>query len=136
MPRYHGKKATVYLATAAGGVAVSRKDLSSWELNFPSDKGRTTSFEDLHHVYAKGKQDPKGKLSAFFDVANVKGVFDAAADDDTGVKFYIYPHRSAAAKFFSGTTWVDITKVGANVEGAIQVDIDLTPASDDWLATL
>lgn len=134
--RYHGKKATIYIATTAGGVAVNRRDAAMWELNFPSDKGKTTAFEDNHHVYAKGKKDPKGKLSTFFDVANIKGVFDAADDDEQGVKFYIYPHRSAAAKFFSGTTWVDITKIGANVEGAIQVDIDLTPASDDWAATL
>lgn len=118
MARYHGRRGVVYGSTTGAGTAVKIASLSKWTLDMATDKVDVSAFGDTNKQYVQGLPDVKGELSGWWDDTD-DSLFDGAESTD-GVKLYLYPATTAAAKYFYGPAWLDASiDVAAN--GAISV---------------
>lgn len=118
MARYHGNKGAIYASTSGAGVAAQLISLSKWSLDMSTDKVDVTAFGDLNKTYVQGLKDIKGSLSGFWDSSD-DSLFNAA-DSTDGVRVYLYPASTAAAKYFYGPAWLDAS-IDVGVDGAVTV---------------
>jgi hypothetical protein len=126
MARIHGRNGRVYMNITSGGTAEPVAFLSSWSLNFSTDKQDVTAFGDANHVYVAGLPDAQGEFGGWYDDATAQ-VFTAAGD---GVprKFYLYPSLLTAGQYFWGTILPDF-QISSAVDGAVEMQSAWNAAS-------
>ncbi len=118
----------MYLATTGTGTAVPVASLSSWSLDYSTDKEETTSFGDSNKTYVQGLPDVSVEFSGFYDDSD-STVKTAAASAD-GSKAYLYISTDAATKYAYGPCWVDFG-VEVAVDGAVTISGTLA-ANGSW----
>lgn len=118
MSRIHGRRGRVYMALASGGTAEPIAFLSSWSINFATEKADVTSFGDSNKVYVAGLPDASGDFSGFYDDATEQ--FYTAATDGLPRKFYLYPSNANNSQYWYGEILPDMTINGA-VSDSVQV---------------
>lgn len=128
MARYHGRKGRLYLATSGSGTAVPVASLSSWSLDYSTDREETTAFGDANKTYVQGLPDVSVEFSGFWDDSD-STVRTAAASAD-GSKAYLYISTDAASKYAYGPCWVDFS-VEVAVDGAATISGSIA-ANGSW----
>jgi hypothetical protein len=116
----------VYLALASGGTAEPVADLTSWSINFSTDKVDVTCFGDGNKVYVAGLPDASGDFAGFYDDATVQTY--TAAVDGVARKFYLYPNTLTSGQYWWGTVLPDFSGSGA-VSGAVEIKASWNAAS-------
>lgn len=106
------------MALASGGVAEPIAFLSSWSINFATEKAEVTAFGDDNKVYVAGLPDASGDFSGFYDDATVQTY--TAALDGIARKFYLYPSTNTNSQYWFGEILPDFN-VNGSVSGAVQV---------------
>jgi hypothetical protein len=129
MAKYHGKKGIVYFSTTGTGAAVNVANLSSWSLNFATDKAETTSFTETNKTYVQGLKDVSGDFQGFFDDVTTAALF-TAADSADGIKAYLYVSSDAVTRYFYGPAWIDMS-IAVPVGGAVTVSGTIA-ANGSW----
>jgi hypothetical protein len=129
MAKYHGKKGIVYFSTTGTGAAVNVANLSSWSLNFATDKAETTSFTETNKTYVQGLKDVSGDFQGFFDDVTTAALF-TAADSADGIKAYLYVSSDAVTRYFYGPAWIDMS-IAVPVGGAVTVSGSIA-ANGSW----
>jgi hypothetical protein len=126
MPRRHGKDGRVYVALTSGGTAEPIAFLSSWSINFTTDRVDVTAFGDANKVYVAGLPDSQGDFSGFWD--SDQSDLYAAAQDGIARKFYLYPSRALdSSDYYFGEALFDFS-VSGGVSDAVTV-------SGSWAAS-
>lgn len=128
MARYHGRKGRLYLSTTGTGVAIPVASLSSWSLDYSTDKEEVTAFGDANKTYVQGLPDVSVEFSGFYDDTD-STVKTASASAD-GSKAYLYISTDAATKYAYGPAWVDFS-VEVAVDGAVTISGSLA-ANGSW----
>ncbi len=126
MARIHGRAGRVYLAIASGGTAEPIPFLSSWSIDFETEKAEVTAFGDGNKVYVAGLPDASGEFSGFYDDATVQTY--TAAIDGQPRRFYLYPNLATPGQYWFGTILPDFSVNGA-VDGAVEVSAGWNAAS-------
>lgn len=116
MARYAGRKGAVYVSDSGSAAAEAAAGLSQWTLNMATDKIPVSAFGDGNKVYVQGLKDVQGTLRGFW-LDNDDSLFDAAESAD-GTKLYLYPSSDAAARYFYGPAWLDMS-IETDVNGAV-----------------
>jgi hypothetical protein len=129
MAKYHGKKGIVYFSTTGTGAAVNVANLSSWSLNFATEKAETTSFTETNKTYVQGLKDVSGDFQGFFDDVTTAALF-TAADSADGIKAYLYVSSDAVTRYFYGPAWIDMS-IAVPVGGAVTVSGSIA-ANGSW----
>jgi hypothetical protein len=106
------------MALASGGTAQPIAFLSSYSINFATEKAEVTAFGDDNKVYVSGLPDASGEFAGFYDDATVQTY--TAALDGVKRKFYLYPDNSSNGKYWHGEILPDFSVNGA-VNGAVQI---------------
>lgn len=119
MAKYHGRKGVVYMSTSGTGAAVNVANLSSWSINFATDRVEVTSFTETNKTYVQGLKDVQGQFAGFFDDSTTAALM-TAADSNDGVKLYLYPSADAATRYFYGPAWVDLS-IQTPINGAVSI---------------
>ena len=127
MARIHGRNGRVYMNIASGGTAEPVAFLSSWSINFSTDKQDVTAFGDSNHIYVAGLPDAQGEFGGFYDDATAQ-VFTAAGDG-IARKFYLYPSTLTPGQYFWGTILPDF-QVSGEVDGAVEMQSAWNAASN------
>lgn len=127
MARIHGRRARVYLAVTSGGTAEPIPFMSSYEINFETEKADVTAFGDNNKVYVAGLPDASGEFSGFYDDATAQTY--TAAVDGQARKFYLYPSTLLNTQYWFGTILPDFSVNGA-VDGATEVSSSWNAASE------
>jgi hypothetical protein len=127
--KYHGKKGVVYFSVTGTGAAVNVANLSSWSLNFATDKVDTTSFGETNKTYVQGLKDVSGDFQGFFDDVTTAALF-TAADSADGIKAYLYVSSDAVLRYFYGPAWIDVS-IAVPVSGAVTVSGSIA-ANGSW----
>jgi hypothetical protein len=117
--RYHGGKAVIQMAVAAGGPVSAVVSMSKWSLNRTRDKVEVTCFGDLNKVYVQGLPDIKGTISGFWDSAD--DALYAGSNSANGVDLYLYPSSLYPSSYEYGPAWLDQT-----------IDVDVKGAAGTW----
>lgn len=125
MARIHGKRGRIYLAVASGGTAEPIPFMSSWSINFETEKAEVTAFGDNNKVYVAGLPDASGEFGGFYDDATAQ-TYTAAVDGQPR-KFYLYPSTTTTASYFFGEILPDFS-----VEGAVD---DAVSVTSSWSAS-
>ena len=113
--RIHGRNGRIYAASTSSGAATPQMFISTWAVNFATDKAKVTAQGDTSHVYVSGLPDVSGTYSGFFDADG--GQFYTAAVDGIARPMYLYPVASVTTKYWFGTALFDFN-VDLSVEGA------------------
>jgi hypothetical protein len=129
LAKYHGKRGVVYFSTTGTGAAVNVANLSSWSLNFATDKAETTSFTETNKTYVQGLKDVSGDFQGFFDDVTTAALF-TAADSADGIKAYLYVSSDATTRYFYGPAWIDMS-IAVPVGGAVTVSGTIA-ANGSW----
>lgn len=125
MARIHGRRGRVYLAVASGGTAEPIPFMSSWSINFETEKAEVTAFGDNNKVYVAGLPDASGEFGGFYDDATAQ-TYSAAVDGQPR-KFYLYPSTLVNTQYFFGEILPDFA-----VEGAVD---DAVSVTSSWNAS-
>lgn len=133
MAKYSGRRGVVYMSTSGTGTAVNVANLTSWSLNMATDRFDVTSFTDTNKTYVQGLRDISGQFQGFFDDTATAALFTAAESADA-VKIYLYPSADAAARYFYGTAFLDMS-ISTPVNGAVTVNGSFAAASS-WVMKL
>ncbi len=126
MARMAGRGGAVYMALTSGGTAEPVAFVSTWSVNFTTNKIDVTAMGDTNKVYVAGLPDAQGQFAGFYDDATVQTY--TAATDGIARKFYQYPDRAVSTKYWFGTILPDMT-VDSSVDGAIAVSASWAAAS-------
>lgn len=127
MTRQHGRRGRVYLAVASGGTAEPIPFISSWSINFETEKAEVTAFGDGNKVYVAGLPDASGEFGGFYDDATAQ-TYSAAVDGQPR-KFYLYPSTLLNTQYFFGEILPDFQVEGA-VDDAITVTASWNASSE------
>jgi hypothetical protein len=128
LARYHGRKGRLYLATSGTGTAVPVASLSSWSLDYSTDKEEVTAFGDANKTYVQGLPDVSVEFSGFWDDTDT--TLKTAALSSDGTKVYLYPSTDAATKYAYGPAWADFS-IEVAVDGAVTVSGTIA-ANGSW----
>ena len=127
MPRRHGRDGRVYVALTSGGTAEPIAFLSSWSINFTTDKVDVTAFGDSNKTYVAGLPDAQGDFSGFWD-SDQNDLYEAA-QDGVARKFYLYPSRRLDdSDYYFGEAFFDFS-VSGGVSDAVTVSGSWSAAS-------
>lgn len=132
MARYHGKRGRVMMSTSGSGNAVTVLNITSFSINFETEKVEVTAFGDNNRVYVQGLPDVSGEVGFVWDDADPT-LYNAARSTD-GVKMYIYPSIDALTRYFYGTAWVDFS-IESGINDAVTGTINFV-AAGPWGAIL
>lgn len=116
----------MYLAITSGGTAEPIPFMSTYSIDFNTDKAEVTSFEDGNKVYVAGLPDASGDFGGFYDDATAQ-TYTAAVDGQPR-KFYLYPSTLNTAQYWFGTILPDFS-VEAGVGDAVSVKAAWNAAS-------
>lgn len=125
MSRLHGRRGRVYLAVASGGTAEPIPFMSTWSINFETEKAEVTAFGDNNKVYVAGLPDASGEFGGFYDDATAQ-TYSAAVDGQPR-KFYLYPSTLTNTQYWFGEILPDFA-----VEGAVD---DAVAVTSSWNAS-
>jgi len=126
MARIHGRSGRVYLAVLSGGVAAPIPFISSWTIDFVTDKVDVTAFGDNNKVYVAGLPDAAGDFGGWYDDATAQ-TYNAAVDGQPR-NFYLYPNLNTVTQYFYGQILPDFSLDGS-VEKAVEVKVKWNAAS-------
>jgi len=125
--RIHGKSGRLYAAIASGGSAEPIAFLSTWTLDFSTDKADVTAMGDTNKVKVSGLPDATGKFGGWYDTATAQ--LYTASQDGVARKFYLYPDNATTGQYWYGTALFDFSISGGVSEGvAISGSIDAASA--------
>lgn len=125
MSRYAGRKGRVMMSTSGSGTAVTVLNITSFSINFETEKIDVTAFGDPNKVYVQGLPDVDGEFSFFWDDSDPT-LYQASRSAD-GVKLYIYPSEDALSRYFYGPAWTDFS-IESDVNGAVQGSVSFSAA--------
>lgn len=127
MSRYAGRRGQIYLGIASDtATAEPLPFVAKWSLSMENEKIDVTTMDDTNMVYVGGMANASGDWSGFHDDSTNQSY--TAASDGLARKFYLYPNRSVAGKYFFGTVICDMT-IDAEVNGAVNMSANWTAAS-------
>jgi hypothetical protein len=126
LSRIAGRNGRVYMSLTSGGLAEPVAFLSSWSINFATDKYDVTAFGDGNKVYVAGLPDASGEFSGFYDDATVQTY--TAAVDGIARKFYLYPSTLTNTQYFWGTILPDMSVTGP-ADGPVAISASWNAAS-------
>ena len=126
MARIAGRNGTLYMALTSAGTPSPVAYLSTWALNFTTDKIEVTAFGDTTKIYVSGLPDCQGTYAGFYDDATVQ--MYTAASDGVPRKFYLYPSTLTATQYWYGTGIFDMSIDGA-VDGPVSISGGFAAAS-------
>ena len=116
----------MYVALTSGGTAEPIAFLSSWSINFTTDRVDVTAFGDSNKVYVAGLPDSQGDFAGFWDSDGAD--LYTAAQDGVARKFYLYPSRALdETDYYFGEALFDFS-VSGGVSDAVTV-------SGSWAAS-
>lgn len=120
----HGKEATIYLQ-GSGTEAILVSEQSEFSIEFDYDTSETTALGDSWREYMRGVMSWSGSFSGNFDVADT--VLWNAAMANSVRKFYLYPDRATATRYYYGTCWVKLgTIIGGSVNDKAKTSVNIT----------
>lgn len=125
MARIHGRRGRVYLAVLSGGTAEPIPFISTYSIDFETEKAEVTAFGDNNKVYVAGLPDASGEFGGFYDDATAQ-MYTAAIDGQPR-KFYLYPSTSLNTQYFFGEILPDFS-----IEGDVG---DAVSVSSSWNAS-
>lgn len=127
MSRIHGRKGQLYVGLASDtAVATPVTFLSSWSIDFATDKVDVTAFGDTNKVYVSGLPDASGSFGGFYDDATAQ--LYTASQDGLARRFYLYPTNADTGDYWYGTALFDFSSSGA-VSDAVTVSGNWAAAS-------
>ena len=126
MARIAGRNGSLYMALTSAGTPSPVAYLSTWALNFATDKIEVTAFGDTTKIYVAGLPDCQGTYAGFYDDASVQ--MYTAASDGVPRKFYLYPSTLTAGQYWYGTGIFDMS-IDASVDGAVAISGGFAAAS-------
>lgn len=118
MARRHGRKGNLYVAITAGGALVRVASLTSWSVEFSTDKEEVSAMGDTNKQYVAGLPDASGDLEGVWDDAGTWSLYTAATDG-LPRSFILYPTSDTTAAKISGDAYFDYSVEGS-VDGAIE----------------
>lgn len=119
MTAIHGRNGIVYMGLATTTAAASPVALlSTWSLNFATEKAEVTAMGDSNKKYVAGLPDASGEFNGFYDDASVQTY--TAAVDGLPRNFYLYPSRLTATQYFFGQILPDFNANGG-VNDSVQI---------------
>lgn len=127
MSRIHGRRGRIYLAVASGGTAEPIPFMSSWSINFETEKAEVTAFGDNNKIYVAGLPDASGEFGGFYDDATAQ-MYSAAVDGQPR-KFYLYPSTLTNTQYFFGEILPDFS-IGSAVDDAVSVTSSWNASSE------
>jgi hypothetical protein len=101
MARIAGRNGVIYANLTSSGSAEPIAYLNTYTLNFAVDTIDVTAFGDTNKVKVAGLPDASGSYAGFYDTATVQ--LYTAASDGMARKMYLYPDRTNASQYWSGT---------------------------------
>lgn len=116
----------MYLAILSGGLAEPINFISTYSIDFATEKAEVTSFEDGNKTYVAGLPDASGEFGGFYDDATAQTY--TAAIDGQPRKFYLYPSTLNTAQYWFGTILPDFSVEGG-VDDAVSVKASWNAAS-------
>lgn len=127
MGRIHGRRGRVYVGLANDTAAASPVAyLSSWSIDFSTDRSEVTAYEDSNKVYVAGLPDASGDFGGFYDDASAQ--LYTAATDGLARRFYLYPTTASTGTYFFGTGLFDFS-VSSSVDGPVEISGSWAAAS-------
>ena len=127
MARYAGRRGQIYLGIADdSATAEPLPFVANWSLSMENEKIDVTTMDDDNMVYVGGLSSGSGDWSGFHDDATNQSY--TAAQDGLPRKFYLYPNRSSASKYFFGTIICDMS-INSTVNGAVEMSANWSAAS-------
>jgi hypothetical protein len=112
MANIHGKDAIIYLGDGASGEAIAISEQNTYSIEHDFDLADTTELGDSWSSAVKGIMKWTGRVDGNF--ATDSNQLWSAATGASASKFYLYPTRSSATRYYYGTVWV---KLGTVVAG-------------------
>ena len=112
MANIHGKNAVIYLGDGASGEAIEISEQNSYSIEHDFDLADTSELGDTWKTNVKGLMSFAGSFEGNFNTASNQ--LWSAATGASASKFYIYPDRSSATRYYYGTAWV---KLGSILNG-------------------
>lgn len=125
MSRYAGRKGRVMMSTSQAGVAATVLNVTSFSINFETEKIEVTAFGDLNKVFVQGLPDVDGEFAFVWDDADPT-LYNASRSAD-GVKVYLYPSEDALTRYFYGPAWTDFA-LETDVNGAVTGSVSFRAA--------
>jgi hypothetical protein len=126
MAKRHGRNGALYFSVTSGGVPEPYLNLSSWNVDFATDKVDVTAFGDSFKSYVTGLPDFSGGFNGFWSDGDKTSY--AAAVDGVARSFYLYPDKNnAAGRYWFGTAFFDFS-VSVPVDGAVQISGSISAA--------
>jgi len=119
MARIAGRNGALYAGITSAGTAEPIAFLSTWALNFATDKIEVTAFGDVTKVYVAGLPDCQGTYAGFYDTATAQLL--TAATDGVARKWYLYPTTATATQYWYGTAIFDMN-IDASVDGPVAIN--------------
>lgn len=119
MSAIHGRNGIVYVGLATTTAAASPVALlSTWSINFTTEKAEVTAMGDANKKYVSGLPDAAGEFNGFYDDATNQTY--TAAIDGLPRNFYLYPSRLTATQYFFGQILPDFN-VNGGVNDSVQI---------------
>lgn len=128
MTRIAAKRGRIYLDMTANGAgtAAPLPFVSSWSLNFSTEKIDVTAMGDEGMVAVSGMPEQTGELSGFYDDSTSQTYL--AAGDGVARKSYFYPTTDNTAQYWFGTCVFDFSVSGA-ANGAWEMSSNFSAAT-------
>lgn len=118
MARRHGRKGALYIAPTNGAALVRVASLTSWSVEWSTDKEDVSAMGDTNKQYVAGLPDATGDLEGKWEDAATWSLY-AAATDGLARAFILYPTTDVTASKISGDAFFDYTVEGS-VDGAVE----------------
>lgn len=115
----------MYVAITSGAALTRVASLTSWSVEFSTDKEEVSAMGDTNKSYVAGLPDASGDLEGIWDDAGTWSLYTAAADGLPRA-FILYPTAETTAAKISGEAYFDYSVEGS-VDGAIEF-------SGEWMA--
>lgn len=118
MAKIAGRDGALYANITSGGTAEPIAYLSTWSVDFQTEKFDVTAFGDSTKTYVAGLADFSGQYAGFYDTATAQ--LYTAATDGVARKFYLYPTRNTATTYWFGTAFFDFS-ISTPVDGPVEI---------------
>lgn len=120
MPKYHGIKGALLLASTNAGAAASVGNLSQFTLSIENDTVDVSTIGDTHRTFVSGLKSASMSFSGLW-ADDIDIPFDAFDQSQTGgtVKAYLYPGGVAVARYWYGDVWPKSVGIEVGVGGAV-----------------
>lgn len=103
--RYHARDGLLYVGATTSAEASLATFISSFTMDFKSDRIDVTAFGDANKAYVQGFSDAQGTYEGFRESAAKQLL--TAAQDGNDRKFYFYEDRDSMTAYFYGRAFFD-----------------------------